>query len=764
MRPEFGCGVHDFVFDTIDALDDRQLETAIRSALDRWEPRIEVEDARLRPRRDVDDGQLIIDIGYRVRATNTSATSSIPSTSSRRRRPSEAAAEIELDDRRFQDLVSEARLRIIARVPGVDRAQRLRPRHHADRAVRVDDRDDDLPAQPRAGQAPRRRCSSCSGSASTARAPRTREPALPARRAGRPSRSLIPGGDDRGRHAAHGDATESVDLPGRRGLHDPAARPAAYVRPARRPGQGRRRRRRRRPSPQGADQLAVRRPAAGRRRAVPRLRGADSRRLIDAGRRRGLAGPRRRREPGGPAAALGGLPGGDGSWLDGDGARGPHRRLQLRLRHGRAPAAAAQRDRSRWPATACTGCAAASTRRRRRRRGDDLHAPAGDLLDHRRADRRAAAGLARRARGARDRSASPTARPARSSRCATRPCSSRCRARRSRSRTPSPATGQRWELREDFVGSTEFDRHFNARPRSSGEIEFGPAIRETDGGWTQYGAVPPKGAVLRFTRYRHGGGRDGNVAARRAQHAAQRRSPASTRSRTPSRRSAASTPSRSSTRAPARGDGDPHRATARSPPRTSSSSPARPRRASPAPSACRRSDGGAGRRCTSSRSVYPPTASSPTTSSCPTRSCCTEVAEYLDERRLIGTHACELLPCAFRGLSVVVNLQASPLADTGARRGGRRARALHVPEPAGGRQPDRARRRLGVRARAQPGRALRDRARGRRRRVREDPAHLRDEPETGEQSPKPAGTHIVLEPDELIASASTSSRPRTGRQ
>ena len=41
----------------------------------------------------------------------------------------------------------------------------------------------------------------------------------------------------------------------------------------------------------------------------------------------------------------------------------------------------------------------------------------------------------------------------------------------------------------------------------SGEVELGPAIRETDGGWTQYGAVPPKGAVLRFTRYRHGGGR-----------------------------------------------------------------------------------------------------------------------------------------------------------------------------------------------------------------------------------------------------------------
>src|SRR5262249_41680372 len=41
----------------------------------------------------------------------------------------------------------------------------------------------------------------------------------------------------------------------------------------------------------------------------------------------------------------------------------------------------------------------------------------------------------------------------------------------------------------------------------------GPAVRRPQGGWRQYGAVPPKGAQLRFTRYRHGGGRRGNVAA-----------------------------------------------------------------------------------------------------------------------------------------------------------------------------------------------------------------------------------------------------------
>ena len=69
MRPEFGCGVHDFVFDTIDAATVGRLETEIRSALDRWEPRIEVQKV------DFDlghmgEGQLLIEIGYRVRATN----------------------------------------------------------------------------------------------------------------------------------------------------------------------------------------------------------------------------------------------------------------------------------------------------------------------------------------------------------------------------------------------------------------------------------------------------------------------------------------------------------------------------------------------------------------------------------------------------------------------------------------------------------------------------------------------------------------------
>ncbi len=69
MRPEFGCGVHDFVFDSIDATTVGGMELAIRDALDRWEPRVVVVSVDF-GLDEVDEGRLIIDIGYRVRATN----------------------------------------------------------------------------------------------------------------------------------------------------------------------------------------------------------------------------------------------------------------------------------------------------------------------------------------------------------------------------------------------------------------------------------------------------------------------------------------------------------------------------------------------------------------------------------------------------------------------------------------------------------------------------------------------------------------------
>lgn len=69
MRPEFGCGVHEYVFDTIDASTAARMEDEIRASLDRWEPRIEVMEVAF-DLAHVDRGVIEIGIAYRLRATN----------------------------------------------------------------------------------------------------------------------------------------------------------------------------------------------------------------------------------------------------------------------------------------------------------------------------------------------------------------------------------------------------------------------------------------------------------------------------------------------------------------------------------------------------------------------------------------------------------------------------------------------------------------------------------------------------------------------
>lgn len=69
MRPEFGCAVHDFVFERIDADTVGRMEHAVRAALDRWEPRIDVLEVLF----DFDgsaEGQLLIEVRYALRATS----------------------------------------------------------------------------------------------------------------------------------------------------------------------------------------------------------------------------------------------------------------------------------------------------------------------------------------------------------------------------------------------------------------------------------------------------------------------------------------------------------------------------------------------------------------------------------------------------------------------------------------------------------------------------------------------------------------------
>ncbi|MFJ8669646.1 putative baseplate assembly protein [Streptomyces sp. NPDC093600] len=68
-----------------------------------------------------------------------------------------------------------------------------------------------------------------------------------------------------------------------------------------------------------------------------------------------------------------------------------------------------------------------------------------------------------------------------------------------------------WTVVPHFAASGPDDRHITL-DAATGEIAFGPAVREPDGTLRQFGAAPAKGAVVRARRYRTGGGRAGNVA------------------------------------------------------------------------------------------------------------------------------------------------------------------------------------------------------------------------------------------------------------
>lgn len=69
MRPQFGCGIHNLVFETIDAAMVARVEREIRAAIDHWEPRVEILDIRVDVSRR-GEGELVIEIDYVLRATN----------------------------------------------------------------------------------------------------------------------------------------------------------------------------------------------------------------------------------------------------------------------------------------------------------------------------------------------------------------------------------------------------------------------------------------------------------------------------------------------------------------------------------------------------------------------------------------------------------------------------------------------------------------------------------------------------------------------
>ena len=69
MRPDFGCGIHDLVFEVINTTTLTQIETQVLQALAIFEPRIDVLQVNALSGGGV-DGQLRISIDYEIRGTN----------------------------------------------------------------------------------------------------------------------------------------------------------------------------------------------------------------------------------------------------------------------------------------------------------------------------------------------------------------------------------------------------------------------------------------------------------------------------------------------------------------------------------------------------------------------------------------------------------------------------------------------------------------------------------------------------------------------
>src|SRR3954465_15782268 len=69
MRPEFGCAIHDLVFAPADAQTAGQPAGEGRLGLERWGPRIDLDDVLVHFDH-VDEGVLLIDIRYALRGDN----------------------------------------------------------------------------------------------------------------------------------------------------------------------------------------------------------------------------------------------------------------------------------------------------------------------------------------------------------------------------------------------------------------------------------------------------------------------------------------------------------------------------------------------------------------------------------------------------------------------------------------------------------------------------------------------------------------------
>jgi hypothetical protein len=69
MRPNFGCGIHEMVFESMDSTTMQRIRSTVEEALRRCEARIEVLDVTVDETATL-EGQLLVQLEYRVRRTN----------------------------------------------------------------------------------------------------------------------------------------------------------------------------------------------------------------------------------------------------------------------------------------------------------------------------------------------------------------------------------------------------------------------------------------------------------------------------------------------------------------------------------------------------------------------------------------------------------------------------------------------------------------------------------------------------------------------
>lgn len=69
MRPDFGCGLREFVFGTTDETSLRLIATDVQNAIRNWEPRVKDVEVEAKPD-PADNGRVLLNVSYVVRTTN----------------------------------------------------------------------------------------------------------------------------------------------------------------------------------------------------------------------------------------------------------------------------------------------------------------------------------------------------------------------------------------------------------------------------------------------------------------------------------------------------------------------------------------------------------------------------------------------------------------------------------------------------------------------------------------------------------------------